>query len=315
MTWLIFVKVIARRAERLAAGHGQHTPEPSDEEEEEVEEVDGVRKGPGVTFRPGDVMTPVQQKTNTRRLRSQASLSSSKARKSSIKTRSRPSTPEEEEAGEVFSRTPEDPRLRTRTSCQTEPVRRTRRCRQEPPLIGREPAQSERESRSVDQSEPRMMRSCRATPPLSSLPPPSDTAPPSPPLLSSRHAACPVCSKILLEKSLPRHLASVHKMSSALINEKSGVMTAGQSEAATPQRRSGRKRSSPNVIDQDQEPRRPRIGGADHSEVRTEVMDSPSQNLRVTGCPLCGLQMPKSLIPKHFQVSQSSRIEYSNKRT
>ena len=123
------------------------------------EEVDGVRKGPGVTFRPGDVMTPVQQKTNTRRLRSQASSSSSKARKSSIKTRSRPSTPEEEEAmdteeaGEVFSRTPEDPRLRTKTTCQTEPVRRTRRCRQEP-LIGREPAQSEPDSRSVDQSEP-----------------------------------------------------------------------------------------------------------------------------------------------------------------
>ena len=280
--------------------------------------MDGVRKGPGVTFRPGDVMTPVQQKTNTRRLRSQASSSSSKARKSSIKTRSRPSTPEEEEAmdteeaGEVFSRTPEDPRLRTKTTCQTEPVRRTRRCRQEPPLISREPAQSERESRSVDQSEPRMMRSCRATPPLSLLPTPSDTAPPSPPLLSSRHAACPVCNKILLEKSLPRHLASVHKMSPALTNEKSGVMTAGQSEASTPQRRSGRKRSSPNVIDQDQEPRRPRIGGADHSEVRTEVMDSPSQNLRVTGCPLCGLQMPKSLIPKHFQVSQSSRIEYSD---
>ena len=40
------------------------------------EEVDGVRKGPGVTFRPGDVMTPVQ-KTNTRRLCSQASSSSS----------------------------------------------------------------------------------------------------------------------------------------------------------------------------------------------------------------------------------------------
>ena len=70
------------------------------------------------------------------------------------------------------------------------------------------------------------------------------------------------------------------------------MRTVSQSEAvSTPQRRSGRKRSSPNVIDQDQEPRRP----------KTSVTDSPAGNLRMTGCPLCGLQMAKSLIPKHFQ--------------
>ena len=68
----MMVEVIARRAERLAAGHGHHTPDPSDDEDDD--EVDHhseeeVRKGPGVTFKPGDVVTPVL-KTNTRRLRS-----------------------------------------------------------------------------------------------------------------------------------------------------------------------------------------------------------------------------------------------------
>merc|ERR1719468_214512 len=71
-------------------------------------------------------------------------------------------------------------------------------------------------------------------------------------------------------------------------------MTDDQSEAAsTPcsQRRSGRKRSSPNVIDHDQEPRR----------LKSSITESPAGNLRMTDCPLCGIQMAKSLIPKHFQ--------------
>ena len=294
-------EVIARRAERLAAGHGHHTPDPSDDEEDgdEVDHPPEVRKGPGVTFKPGDVMTP-GLKTSTRRLRSQASsTSSSKVKKSSIKTKSRANTPVEEEAmdtdeaSEVFSKTPEDPRSRQndKTTCQTEPMRRTRRCRATPSPIGQLTG-------SVNQSEARTTRSCRSTPPLtapSTLPTPSDTAPPSPPSLSSRHVTCPVCSKILLEKSLPRHLASIHKMRTASTNEKAGVTTADQSEvSSTPcsQRRSGRKRSSPNVIDHDQEPRR----------LKSAMTDSPAGNLRMTGCPLCGLQMAKSLIPKHFQV-------------
>ena len=189
-----------------------------------------------------------------------------------------------DEVNEVFSRTPDDPD--DKTTCQTLPLRRTRRCRATPSPIGPITA-------IIDQSEARMTRSCRSTPPL---PTPSDTAPPSPPSLSSRHVSCPVCSKILLEKSLPRHLASVHKMKTAPTNQKAGlVMTDDQSEpASTPcsQRRSGRKRSSPNVIDHDQEPRR----------LKSSITESPAGNLRMTDCPLCGLQMAKSLIPKHFQV-------------
>ena len=162
-------EVIARRAERLAAGHGHHTPDPSDDEEDgdEVDHPPEVRKGPGVTFKPGDVMTP-GQKTSTRRLRSQASsTSSSKVKKSSIKTKSRANTPVEEEAmdtdeaSEVFSKTPEDPRSKQidKTTCQTEPMRRTRRCRATPSPIGQLTG-------SVNQSEARTTRSCRSTPPL-----------------------------------------------------------------------------------------------------------------------------------------------------
>ena len=287
-------EVIARRAERLAAGHGQHTPDPSDDEEDDVDHPPEVKKGPGVTFKPGDVVTPVLKTTNTRRLRSQASTSSSSSKviKSSIKTKSRANTPVEEamDTDEVFSKTPDDFGLEDKTTCQTLPMRRTRRCRATPSPIG--PITG-----SIDQSEARITRSCRSTPPL---PTPSDTAPPSPASLSARHVTCPVCSKILLEKSLPRHLTSVHKMRTAPANQKPGmVMTDDQSEtASTPcsQRRSGRKRSSPNVIDQDQVPRR----------LKSSITESPAGNLRMTDCPLCGLQMAKSLIPKHFQVCRPS---------
>merc|ERR1719154_512148 len=138
------------------------------------------------------------------------------------------------EVSEVFNKTPEDPRsrLNDKATCQTEPLRRTRRFRATPSPIS-------------DPSEARLTRSSRSTPPLAILPTPSDTAPPSPPSLSSRHVSCPVCSKILLEKSLTRHLASVHKMRTASVtNEKAGVRTVSQSEAvSTPQRKSGRKRS------------------------------------------------------------------------
>lgn len=58
-------------------------------------------------------------------------------------------------------------------------------------------------------------------------------------------------------------------------------------------KRSGRKRSSPNVIDQGSLPRRARSG--------VDVIDSPAKNLRMTSCPVCGQEMAKSLIPKHFQ--------------
>ena len=68
----VMEEVIARRAERLASGRHIHTPEPSDEEDEldlgdENEAPSGqsdiVKKGPGVHFKPGDVMTPVNPKS------------------------------------------------------------------------------------------------------------------------------------------------------------------------------------------------------------------------------------------------------------
>jgi len=263
----VMEEVIARRAERLASGRHIHTPEPSDEEDEldlgnqnqpSCEQSEIVKKGPGVHFKPGDVMTPINPKS-VRSLRSRITKSVD-VKKSSMKggNKSRSSTPVDED---VFMVTPEGPRTRQSSKApSTEPIKR----------IGT------RRTKILSTSSP---PSC--------LPTPSDTAPPSPPpILSSRHVSCPVCNKILLEKSLSRHTSTVHKLKCA----SDSMMTTPTSVSC---KRSGRKRSSPTVIDHGSLPRRARSG--------VDAIDSPAKNLRMTACPVCGQEMAKSLIPKHFQ--------------
>ena len=226
----VMEEVIAKRATRFASGHAQHTPDPSDDEQDFQDQLDfrkmspsspteNPKKCPGVHFKPGDVMTPVTE-VNRISLRSKVS-----SRKSSLKSSSRCPTPVEDEDKDVF--------------------------------------------------EPRRTRSSAGPP--SSLPTPSDTAPPSPPPLAPKHVQCQVCNKILMEKSLSRHLSTVHKIK----------CSSSDTVCQTPIRRSSRKRSCPQVgPDQDQ----------------SLPADSPAKNIRMTSCPVCGLQMAKSLIPKHCQV-------------
>ena len=129
----------------------------------------------------------------------------------------------------------------------------------------------------------------------SCLPTPSDTAPPTPPPLGPKHVQCQVCNKILMEKSLARHLATVHKIKCSSEN----------TVCQTPIRRSSRKRSSPHLItEHESQPRRARVRSS--ASVSSVDLDSPAKNIRMSSCPLCGQEMAKSLIPKHFQVSFNS---------
>lgn len=40
-------------------------------------------------------------------------------------------------------------------------------------------------------------------------------------------------------------------------------------------------------------------------DMKLNPPDSPSKNIRVAPCPLCGLELAKSLIPKHFEDNHS----------
>ena len=158
--------------------------------------------------------------------------------------------------------TPAVPRTRRAIrAVNTEPVKRTRSCRSE--TVG-----------------------SNSTSPPSCLPTPSDTAPPSP-TPGSRKTGCPVCGKLMLERSVARHLATVHRENKP-----------PQSTQSTPESgpssglRRGRKRSSPLLMDQlcHSLPRR----------LRSEELLSSTE--RLGPCPVCGTRLAKSAIPKHVQV-------------
>ena len=244
----VMEEVISARAARLAAGH--RTPETSDDEEMDVTECDSGPSQPGVHFQlTPTVLNPLPASVKSRRLR---------ALRSTLK-QSKP-------VPEVTTPAVAQIRLAART-VKTEPVRRTRRCRQE--------TQS-----SIS--------------PPSCLPTPSDTAPPSPtPGLAK--TACPVCGKTMLERSIQRHLNTVHKVKKTPTSCQSTPgpqQPAGPSGACSTGRQTRKRRSSPTS------PRRLRRGA-----LLLPVLEPPdSPSTTASPCPVCGTTMAKSLIPKHFQV-------------
>ena len=160
--------------------------------------------------------------------------------------------------------TPAVPRTRRAIrAVNTEPVQRTRSCRSETKGSG-------------------------STSPPSCLPTPSDTAPPSP-TPGSRKTGCPVCGKLMLESSVARHLANLHRDSQPPQSAQSTPETGPSSVV-----KRGRKRRSPLMMDQlcHSLPRR----------LRSEDLLSSTERLRP--CPICGTQLAKSVIPKHVQVLQ-----------
>jgi len=94
-----------------------------------------------------------------------------------------------------------------------------------------------------------------------------------------------VCEKWMLERSVARHLATVHRDNKP-----------PQSSLATPETgpssglRRGRKRSSPLVMDQ-----------LCHSLPRRLRSEDLSSSERLGPCPVCGTKLAKSAIPKHVQ--------------
>ena len=239
----VMEEVIAKRAARLAAG--RHTPETSEDEEAELDEVDS-RQQPGVHFKlTPSVGTRVRPRTG--------------------KTGALKSTLKQPKQCEML--TPAIPRTRRPIrSVNTEPVKRTRSWRSE--SAG---------------------GSCSSSSPPSCLPTPSDTAPPSPTpgtALGTRRAGCPVCGKLMLERSVARHLATVHRDDKRPDSVQS-TPVAGPCSGL----RRGRKRSSPLLLEQSC-PTLPR-------RLRSEDLSSSE---KVSPCPICGTQLAKSVIPKHFQV-------------
>ena len=237
----VMEEVIAARAARLAAGH--HTPETSDDEQMDVTDSESRQQ---VHFKLTPSVLPPLPFTERSRPQRAAAL------RSTLKQ----SRPELTTPMAVAPRT----RLAARTA-MTEPVRRTRRCRQQ----------------TVSSSSP---PSC--------LPTPADTAPPSP-TPGTRHSHCPLCDKTMLERSLQRHLTTVHK-----------VKKTPTSYQATPDLTERRSRKRGAVSTDCLTPLRLSSGAPLHPVLNPP--DSPSKNIRVTPCPVCGSQMAKSLIPKHFQV-------------
>lgn len=269
----VMEEVIAARAGRLAAGH--HTPETSDDEMD-VTDGESVREpgsGPGVHFK----LTPSIETPATVRARSVRAA----ALKSTLKqTKAEP---------ELL--TPMAPRTRLKArGATTEPVRKTRSCR----------------SQKLSSSPLSLPPSC--------LPTPSDTAPPSP-IPGLRQVSCQLCDKMMLERAIQRHLTTVHKVKrtpSSIQSTPEWSLSGGPPSSAQRERsasvaslnsgqRNARKRSSPLTIEPDSHCLPRRLRRDLHIQQVFSTPDSPSKNIRVAPCPVCGTQIAKSLIPKHFQ--------------
>lgn len=151
----------------------------------------------------------------------------------------------------------------------------------------------------------------------SSLPIPAANSPssplPSPQTPGQKYTSCTECSKTMNDKSLARHYRSVHSMKRPL------SATPSRHSGLTPKLKRGRvtPKHSPNtdtqpppllrhqtpMIGQEQEILLRRRKEVINSELNPA--DSPSRNIRMAPCPLCGMEIAKSLIPKHFQDSHS----------
>ena len=177
-------------------------------------------------------------------------------------------------------RTPVRPRT-SRTAVALKSTLKQSKCEMLTPAAPR----TRRAIRAVNTEPVKRTRSCRSEiSPPSCLPTPSDTAPPSP-TPGTRKAACPVCGKLLLERSVARHLTTVHRDNKPL-----------QSSPATPDTgpssglRGRRKRSSPLEMDQ-----------LCHSLPRRLRSEDLTSTERLGPCPVCGTHLAKSAIPKHVQ--------------
>jgi len=151
--------------------------------------------------------------------------------------------------------------------------------------------------------------------PPSCLPTPAATAPsspvPSPQTPGQTYAACTMCSKTMNERSLTRHYKTIHSMKRPL------PATPSRTTGLTPKVKRGRVvaiqspgedpppllRHQTPLVGQEQEILPRRTIAAIHSDLNP--VDSPSKNIRVAECQICGLEMAKSLIPKHYQEKHS----------
>jgi len=156
--------------------------------------------------------------------------------------------------------------------------------------------------------------------PPSCLPTPAATAPssptpptPSPQTPGQKYESCTICFKTMNSRSLNRHYTTVHSMKRPLSS------TPSKHSGLTPKLKRGRvtPKSTPEtdsqpppllrhqtpLVGQEQEilPRRRKAV----IDMELNPADSPSKNIRMAPCPVCGVEIAKSLIPKHFQDSHS----------
>ena len=150
------------------------------------------------------------------------------------------------------------------------------------------------------------------------LPTPAPTAPPSPTTSpqtpGQEYESCTICFKTLNSRFLTRHYSTVHSMKRPLSS------TPSRHSGLTPRLKRGRVYATPKSNESDTQPppllrhQTPLVG--QEQEIlpsrRKAVMDmelnppdSPSKNIRVAPCPLCGVELAKSLIPKHFEDNHS----------
>lgn len=154
----------------------------------------------------------------------------------------------------------------------------------------------------------------------SCLPTPSTTAPSTPtPTIKNRRIKnkCLVCSKLMLESSLDRHYNSVHSM------KRPHRATTECHSGLTPELKRGRPSNGERFscplekeIEEIKEdslvskiiPMRRRALLDD----KLNPLDSPSKNLRMVPCPICGIEITMCSVPKHCQDYHSPK---STRRT
>jgi len=143
---------------------------------------------------------------------------------------------------------------------------------------------------------------------------PSSPSPsPSPQTPGQTYESCTICFKTMNSRSLNRHYNTVHSMKRTLSStpsRHSGLTPKVKRGRVTPKITPESESQPPSLlrhqtplVGQEQEilPRRRKAV----IDMKLNPPDSPSKNIRVAPCPLCGLELAKSLIPKHFEDNHS----------
>jgi len=150
------------------------------------------------------------------------------------------------------------------------------------------------------------------------FPTPAPTAPPSPTpspqTPGQKYESCTICSKTMISRSLTRHYSTVHSMKRPLSS------TPSRHSGLTPRLKRGRVNVTPKSNESDTQPppllrhQTPLVGQEQEIlprrrkaviDMELNPPDSPSKNIRMAPCPLCGMELAKSLIPKHFEDNHS----------